>query len=673
MIRQKSSQLIPILNQATFIKKMAKQIKLKERKTKIFYNPEMEDLPFPEPLSYKLLVEAPQELEDINKAEGTKLTGIESGAMNLANHDSDDLAEGAINQYLLDNAVTELKLAALAVTEAKIAVNAITEAKVAADAITQNKIANAAIIASKIHDDYKILEIVTSLPGAGTAGRIAYLTTDGKIYRDNGSVWKEVILPSEVTNHLGGEGVGTIGSVKIDAGAITEAKLAASAVTETKIANNAITSPKIVAGAITAGKIVAGAVTTEKLNALAVTAEKIASNAITADKISANSVNTSELVAGSVTSTIIAASAVIAEKIASSAITAGKIASNAITAVKIQAGAVTTDKISANAVTSAKVTTGTLITLSAQIASAIINNAHIANLSADKITAGVLTGRKVQTATSGRRVVMETSGNYGNFIAYDTGGTMAGRMYGDSGNCMLVGWLDITANCGAFRPISGGGAMLGTSSYPWGTTYLGSVYSYSHYPRSSGSYHLGSTSYYWNNVYLYYLRFHGSYGRIYWGTDLVQDYYSDKIVHYKGLHSVTSPRQNLGDATYYWNEVNYKYLTDRGCLGVFDKGVELQDGRKVTDIEALKEIKKHPKLRTGYGVPRFDYSTMPKAVFKPAPIAKKAVYDERDKKKLLWKKGEKMGEDGAETTALISIMIGAVKELDNRIKNLEEK
>ena len=110
---------------------------------KIYYNPEMEDLPFPEPISYKLLVEKPESLEDINEVEGTKLAGVEEGAMNLSLHDSDDLPEGAINKYLLDGAVTELKLAASAVTEAKIAVNAITEAKIAADAITQNKIANA--------------------------------------------------------------------------------------------------------------------------------------------------------------------------------------------------------------------------------------------------------------------------------------------------------------------------------------------------------------------------------------------------------------------------------------------------------------------------------------------------------------------------------------------------
>jgi len=122
--------------------------------------------------------------------------------------------------------------------------------------------------------------------------------------------------------------------------------------------------------------------------------------------------------------------------------------------------------------------------------------------------------------------------------------------------------------------------------------------------------------------------------------------------------------------------VNYKSLIDRGCLGCFDEGVELQNGEKVSDLEALKRIKKHPKLKTTYGVPRLDYSTMPKAVYRPAPIAEEDVYKEEEingrlEKRLKYKKGEKMGEDGACLDALISIMLGAIKELDIKIENLK--
>jgi hypothetical protein len=132
----------------------------------------------------------------------------------------------------------------------------------------------------------------------------------------------------------------------------------------------------------------------------------------------------------------------------------------------------------------------------------------------------------------------------------------------------------------------------------------------------------------------------------------------------------TGDTLNLGDATDYWNDINYKTLTDRGCLGWFDVGVELCDGRIVTDVEAIKSIKREPSKMTVYGVPMLDYSSMPKAVYKPAPIATKDVcWPNSDK--IRFKKGEKMGSDGAETTALISIMLGSIKELALRVEALE--
>lgn len=133
---------------------------------------------------------------------------------------------------------------------------------------------------------------------------------------------------------------------------------------------------------------------------------------------------------------------------------------------------------------------------------------------------------------------------------------------------------------------------------------------------------------------------------------------------------VTAGLQNLGNATNYWNDVSYKTLTDRGCLGFFDDGVELRDGTIVTDVEAIKRIRKHPTKKTIYGVPMLDYETMPKVVFKEAPIAE---VDTHLKDGRIIPKGAKIGEDGAETTAIISILIGSIKELSARIDTLEGK
>ena len=121
-----------------------------------------------------------------------------------------------------------------------------------------------------------------------------------------------------------------------------------------------------------------------------------------------------------------------------------------ITETEIADDAISTPKLQANCVTAGKVTTGELITLSAQIKDAIIEDAKIASLDAGKITtgtldadriaadsitadkldvselsaiaanlgtitAGTITGATLQTASSGARVVMDSSG----LVAYD--------------------------------------------------------------------------------------------------------------------------------------------------------------------------------------------------------------------------------------------------------------
>lgn len=138
------------------------------------------------------------------------------------------------------------------------------------------------------------------------------------------------------------------------------------------------------------------------------------------------------------------------------------------------------------------------------------------------------------------------------------------------------------------------------------------------------------------------------------------------------LNPASGDTVDLGDSSDFFNEINYKTLTDRGCLGWFDEGVELQDGRKVSDVEAIEAIKKDPTKKTVYGVPMLDYSTMPMAIYKPAPIAEKDIINP-ETGEIRFKKGSKIGVDGAETTALISIMIGAIKELSSKNKDLEAR
>ena len=133
---------------------------------------------------------------------------------------------------------------------------------------------------------------------------------------------------------------------------------------------------------------------------------------------------------------------------------------------------------------------------------------------------------------------------------------------------------------------------------------------------------------------------------------------------------------DLGNATTFWNDVSYKTLTDRGCLGWFDDGVELQDGTIVSDTEALLAIRKHPTKKTIYGKPMLDYSSLPKVVYKPATDGKGNLYKRgKDGEPLPFKEDGKevYPQDGAETTSLISIILGATKESALEIITLKKE
>lgn len=128
----------------------------------------------------------------------------------------------------------------------------------------------------------------------------------------------------------------------------------------------------------------------------------------------------------------------------------------------------------------------------------------------------------------------------------------------------------------------------------------------------------------------------------------------------------TAAGLDLGSSTLYFNDVNYKTLTDRGCLPWCDEGVELQDGRIVSDTEAIKAIQKHPTKLTVHGLPMLDYKTFPKKSYKKAD--KEGVLLERDAN------DEPVGGvDGIEMTMMFGVIIGAIKELTLRLEALEAK
>lgn len=164
---------------------------------------------------------------------------------------------------------------------------------------------------------------------------------------------------------------------------------------------------------------------------------------VSAGALASGAINASTVFGpGVVTQAAIAANAIGADQIAANAITAGKIVSGAITTAKLDALAVTADKIAANTITADKMSTGYLY-------AGAINASQITagTMSGNRITGGVITGTTLQTASTGKRVVINESSN--NAInVYNTAGNLvvsiSGQTYGSTPSTLFNGPVEIT-------------------------------------------------------------------------------------------------------------------------------------------------------------------------------------------------------------------------------------
>jgi len=124
---------------------------------------------------------------------------------------------------------------------------------------------------------------------------------------------------------------------------------------------------------------------------------------------------------------------------------------------------------------------------------------------------------------------------------------------------------------------------------------------------------------------------------------------------------------DLGSAANYWATIHYHTLTSHS-LSVFSTTVTLQNGRDVSCLDALKEIKAD-KSKKVKGIQHMDYATIPAVALDAAPM----VYHSSTMP-------EKNGEDGADLDMMVSLMLCAEKELDaknvaldNRMSDLEKR
>ena len=150
-------------------------------------------------------------------------------------------------------------------------INAVSTTKLVGT-VNTNQIANDAITLDKFADGLTPIERVSSLPASGNyTGRIVYNTTNGKLYRYNGTGWVSNTDATDITGTITSGQIESLVSSKIS-GQITNAQIqsiTAAKLTDqiqgTQISDSAISTPKLAAGAITSAKIAAGAITTSKL------------------------------------------------------------------------------------------------------------------------------------------------------------------------------------------------------------------------------------------------------------------------------------------------------------------------------------------------------------------------------------------------------------------------
>lgn len=129
---------------------------------------------------------------------------------------------------------------------------------------------------------------------------------------------------------------------------------------------------------------------------------------------------------------------------------------------------------------------------------------------------------------------------------------------------------------------------------------------------------------------------------------------------------------NLGGDSIAWD---YVYADDyiTKSAGWYDEGVEMQDGEKVSDMEGLRRIKPHKRMRNKNGSMELDFDSLPTAIFRRAidRDTKKPLPRNKDGDAINPETGEVVG-DGVSLTHLVSVMLGALKEVDRRLMNIEK-
>ena len=341
-----------------------------------------------------------------------------------------------------------------------------------------------------------------------------------------------------------------------------------------------------------------------------------------------------------------------ADYIKTGTLDAARIAAGSITGTHIAATTITGDNIAASTITANKLSISTLSAITADLGT---------------VTAGTLTGTLIRTSSGGDRVELNYSDNT---LRFYSGGNLKGALYGGGLTGQIVCSGTIYTNA---RGLGFAACNVSQSDY-FIFQVLSSGYGAIDMPNTNvlqfrnttGGIEARLTSTIfesYNNIDLVSNYLTGC-ARIYGPTNYSRLIMSDGNVDGGEALEVHDYRTAAGTniiSGYYDFDIRFiadeniwtqGKLSEGGCFGWCDKGVTLANGRVVGDLEAIRQFRPHPTEKTDYGLPKIDESSLPSfIVMKP----------ERHRT------GKTI--TGVFPSAMISLLIGAVKELDTAVQD----
>ena len=316
---------------------------------------------------------------------------------------------GTVADTVEGNVISTRQLPSGIITGSKLAINSVGTGALQGGSVGSVQIKMAAIETAHIQDA-AITQAKIGEAAIGSAQIQIAAITQAKI--EHGAIGTAQIEDAAIERAKIKEGA--IGTAQIEDGVITSAHIGNAEILSAHIQDGAIVHAKIAEAAVGTANIQNAAVDSAQIRDAAITNAKIAGAAIGTANIQDAAIVNAKILDGTITNAKIADLAVDSAKIADLAVTTAKIAQAAITNAQIDNAAIDTAKIALGAITAALIAQGAVGT--AQIADASITDAKIVELSANRITAGVLSVERLIIRGSDQSLIY-TINNMGDLVS----------------------------------------------------------------------------------------------------------------------------------------------------------------------------------------------------------------------------------------------------------------